>query len=157
METGRRCASCARTIVATGRWRARRLRWRAQTPENPAIPAFQRGWRPPSVANRSWATSAFSHSLGGFDAAPRSDLPFDRGSDIGVDRPPVGQGAFENRRADAAEQTARHLIDQRRALHVIEHLTHKNSGLREIVVLGAQRVSAADHLAVRFPTLRNGA
>lgn len=81
--------------------------------------------------------SGFAHAFGGFGRAAGVDFLFDHGADFGVDVFPVLEGAGEDGFADAAKETAGDLFDESGALGVIEDFADENSGLGEVVILGA--------------------
>src|SRR5690606_1441558 len=84
-----------------------------------------------------------------------ADLLLNPAADIGIDRLPVIERPLQHRRADAAEQAARDLINERLTFSIIEDLPHQNAGLGEIVILRMQAIGAPHHLTVRFPAIRD--
>jgi len=86
-----------------------------------------------------------------------ADPRLDGGADRGVDRPPVPEGALEDRLGDAVAQDGGDGVDEAVTLVLVEYLTDQGARLAEVVVLGVEDVRLADHLAVGLPAVVDAA
>src|SRR6185437_16819576 len=93
---------------------------------------------------------AFTHALGGFCSAAGAHLFLDPPAGRGIDILPISECALKHLSVDAAKQAAGNLLDETVPLGVVPDIAHQDARLGEVVIIGAERVGAADHLAIRL-------
>src|SRR6202166_2895222 len=81
------------------------------------------------------------------DFHPRGDAL----TEIFVDLMPIFEGPCEYRLRDPVPEVTDDIAHQARTRCIVEYMTHHGAGLTEVVVLGAQCVRFAYHVAVRVP------
>src|ERR1700694_2228549 len=72
-------------------------------------------------------------------------------TEIFVDLMPIFEGPREHRLGDPVLEVTDDIAHQTRTRRVVEYVTHHGAGLTEVIVLGAQSVRFAHHVAVGVP------